>query len=71
MLHITRVGQTYSLGKMLNLSTMIGCSENIERISKSERVSFQMVTERNYVLFDDLTCSGREFQRVGTATVKA
>jgi len=26
---------------------MIGCSENLEMISKSEKVSFQMVMERN------------------------
>ena len=45
---------------------MIRCSENLEGISKSEKVSFQMVRERNYAL----TNSGSEFQRVGTPSEK-
>jgi len=49
---------------------MIGWSGNLGRISESEKVSFQMVTERN-MLFDDLTSSESKFQRVGTATEKA
>ena len=47
---------------------MIGCSGNLGGISESEAVSFQMATERNYMLFDDLACSGSEFQREWTAT---
>jgi len=49
---------------------MIRWSRNLGRISKSEKVSFQMVTEET-MLFDDLTCSGSEFQRVWRSTEKA
>ena len=29
---------------------MIGCSENVGGLNKSEMVSFQMMTERNYLM---------------------
>jgi len=48
---------------MQSSSTMITWQGNLGRISESERVSFQMVMERNHAI-----C---EFQRVGTATEKA
>jgi len=46
--HSIGVGQTHSPGMMQSSSTMIGCRGNLERISKSEKVSFQMVKEGNY-----------------------
>ena len=49
---------------------MIIWSGNLGRLSKSEKVSFQMLTERT-MLFNYLTCSRSEFQRVGTVTEKA
>ena len=39
----TGVGQSHS-------QQMIGCSGNLEGISRSERVSFQMVMEINYAI---------------------
>jgi len=56
-------------GTMESSSTMIRWQVHLGTISKSENMSFQMVTER-ILLFDDLTCSESEFQRVGTATEK-
>ena len=49
---------------------MIRWKGNLGRISEPEKLSFQMVTERNYMLFDDLKCPESAFQRVGTATEK-
>ena len=51
---------------------MIGRSGNLGRIRKSEKASFQMATEtgKETMLFDDVTYSRSEFQRVGTATEK-
>ena len=47
----TGVGQTHSPGTMQSLSTMVRWQGNLGRISKSEKVSFQMVTERNYTIW--------------------
>jgi len=44
----TGVGQTHSPGIMQSSSTMIRWQGNLGRISKSEKVSFQMMTERSY-----------------------
>jgi len=41
------------------------------RNGKSEKVSFQMVKERETMLFDDLPSPGNEFQRVETSTEQA
>jgi len=49
---------------------MIKWSRNLGSLNKSKKVSFQMVTEKN-MLFDGVTCSGSEFQRVEIATEKA
>jgi len=46
----TGVGQTHSLATMQSSSTMIRWQGNLERISESEKVSFQMVTEINYAI---------------------
>jgi len=46
----TGVGQTHSLGTMQSSSTMIRWQGNVLRISECEKVSFQMVTERNYII---------------------
>ena len=46
----TGVGQTHSPGTMQSSSTMIRWQGNLGRISESEKVSFQMVTERNYAI---------------------
>ena len=46
----TGVGQIHSPGTMQNLSTMIKWQENLGRIGESEKVSFQMVMERNYAI---------------------
>ena len=46
----TGVGQTHSLGVMQSSSTMIRWQGNLGRMSESEKVSFQMVTERNYAI---------------------
>ena len=43
-------GQTHSPGTMQSSSTMIRWKGNLGRISESEKVSFQMVTERNYAI---------------------
>jgi len=43
---------------------------NLGRISKSENVRFQMVTEKT-MLFDNLSCSVTEFKIVRTPTEKA
>ena len=67
----TGVWQTHSLDTMQSSSTMIRWQGNLGRISESEKVSFQMVTEKKPVIFDDLTCSESEFQRVRTATEKS
>ena len=44
------VGQTHSSGTMQSSLTMIRWQGNLGRISESEKVSFQMVMERNYVI---------------------
>ena len=44
----TGVWQTHSPGTMQSSSAMIRWKENFGRVSESEKVSFQMVTERNY-----------------------
>ena len=44
----TGVGQTHSPGTMQSSSTMIRLKGILLRISECERVSFQMVTQRNY-----------------------
>ena len=65
----TGVGQTHSPSIMQGSST----NDQMEwklRISKSDNVRFQKVTEK-MMLFDDFTCPWSEFQRVGTATEKA
>jgi len=49
--------------------TMIRPKGNLGMINKSEMVSFQIMTETNYAIYD-LTCSESEFQRVGTVTEK-
>jgi len=67
----TGVGQTHSPGMMRSSSTTIRWKGNLGRISESEKMSFQMVMERNYVISWLLTCSESDFQRVGTATEKA
>ena len=46
----TGVGQTHSPGTMQNSSTMIRWQRNLGRISESEKLSFQMVTEINYAM---------------------
>jgi len=46
----TGVGQTHSLGTTQSSSTMIRWQGNLGRISESEKVSFKMVTERNYAI---------------------
>ena len=46
----TGVGQTHSQGTLQSSSTMIRWQGNLGRISESEKVSFQMVTERNYAI---------------------
>jgi len=63
----TGVGQTHSAGTIQRSSTIIRWKGNLGWISESEQVSFQMVTEKT-MLFDGLTCSESEFQRVLTAT---
>ena len=50
---------------MQSSSTMIRWIRNLGRISESIKVSFQMVTERNYAIWW-FTCSESYFQRVGT-----
>ena len=65
----TGVGQTHSPGTMQSSSTMIRWQGNLGKISQSEKVCFQMVTDKT-MLFDYLTCSGSEFQRVVAATEK-
>jgi len=68
----TGVGQTHSSGMMQSSSTMIRWQGNLGRVSKSEWLGFKTVTERKEtMLFDDLTFSERDFQRVGTATKKS
>ena len=47
----TGVGQTHSPGTMQSSPTMIRWQGNLGRISESEKVSFQMVTERNYAIW--------------------
>ena len=42
------VGQTRSPGTMQSSSTKIRRQGNLGRISESEKLSFQMVTKRNY-----------------------
>ena len=44
----TGVGQIHSLGTMQGSSTIIRWKGNLGRISESEKVSFQMVTESQY-----------------------
>jgi len=44
----TGVGQTHSPGTRQSSTTMIRWKGNLGKISKSEKVNFQMVTERNY-----------------------
>jgi len=44
----TGVGKTHSPGTIQSLSTMIRRQGNLGRIRESEKVSFQMVTERTY-----------------------
>jgi len=44
------VGQTHSPDTMQSSSTMIRRQGNLGRISESEKVSFQMVTEGNYAI---------------------
>jgi len=46
----TGVGQTHSPGIMQSSSTTIRWTGNLGRISESEKVTFQMVTERNYAV---------------------
>jgi len=46
----TGVGQTHSPGTMQSSSTMIRWKGNLGRISESEKVSLQMMTERNYAI---------------------
>ena len=46
----TWVGQTHSSGTRQSSTTMIRWSGNLGRISKFEKVSFQMVAKRNYAI---------------------
>jgi len=46
----TKVGQTHSPGTMRSSSTMIRWKGNLGRRSEFEKVSFQMVMERNYAI---------------------
>ena len=45
-----RDGKTHNPGTMQSSSTMIRWKGNLGRINESEKVSFQMVTERNYAI---------------------
>ena len=44
------IGQTYNPGTMQNSSTIIRWKGNLGRISESEKMNFQMVTEINYAI---------------------
>jgi len=46
----TGVGQFHSLGTMQGSSTMIRWQGKVGRISESEKVSFQILMERNYTI---------------------
>ena len=46
----TGFGKTHSAGMMQSSSTMIKWQGNLGGISESKKVSFQMVTERNYAI---------------------
>ena len=48
---ITGVGETHSPGTMQSSATVIRWQGNLGKISESEKVSFQMVTERNYAIW--------------------
>jgi len=47
----TGVGQTHSSGTMQSSSTTDEMEGNLWRISESEKVSFQMVMERNHAIW--------------------
>ena len=68
--HSKGVGQLIAQLRCKIHQQMFRCSQNLGGISKSEKVNFQMVTERNNAIAA-LTCSRSEFQRVGNATEKA
>ena len=66
----TGVGQTHSPGKMQSSST----NDQMEwKLRKDKRVWKGEISngDSKTMLFDDLTCSGNVFQRIGTVTEKA